>query len=59
MEEHSRTATVLDTVMRALLDLLSAVRSTLQALQENPVGAVTLLALSAFALVAYVSRHRR
>ncbi|WP_160322429.1 hypothetical protein [Aquabacterium parvum] len=45
--------------MRALLDLLSAVRSTLQALQENPVGAVTLLALSAFALVAYVSRHRR
>jgi len=40
--------------MPHILDFLSAVASALRTLQENPTGAVVLVALVGFAAVAYI-----
>ena len=45
--------------MRTLNEIAPLVPMVLKALNESPIGAVVLICLSAFALVAFVVRQRR
>ena len=40
--------------MQPILDFLSAITAALRTLQENPIGAVVLVALVGFVAVAYI-----